>query len=573
MIYPATLLCDFYKISHRKQYPEKTQRIYATWTPRTSRKVGIDKVVFFGLQGFIKEYLIEYFSKNFFYRKLEDVVAEYKRVIKNTLGEEDPDASHIIALHKLGYLPIEIKALPEGTLTPIKVPMFTIENTVDEFFWVTNYLETLLSCMLWQPMTSATISLEYRKILDKYALETVGNTSGVKFCGHDFSMRGMSSLESAKISGAGHLLSFVGTDTIPSILYVEEFYNANIEEELIGTSIPATEHSVQCCYGQEEEINTFKRLITEVYPKGIVSVVSDTWDLWKVLTEYLPELKSTIMNRDGKLVIRPDSGDPVKILCGDIDIINLNDKVRCLQEANCYFGRMAWNYFSDKVMQLLHDKKEYNFTLNEKFYKAECVPHFKIEKDMFKKDCRYVLNDVEVNIKEIELTPANKGVVQLLWETFGGTTTKKGYKLLDQHIGCIYGDAITLERCKEICEKLKEKGFASTNMVYGMGSYSFQFNTRDTFGFAMKTTYAVVDGEERFLFKNPITDNGVKKSQKGRVAVVNSEDFKALELVDGLNKEEEETYKDNLLQTVFRNGHLLVDDNFNEIRQRVQIHL
>lgn len=573
MIYPATLLCDFYKVSHRKQYPEKTQRIYATWTPRTSRKVGIDKVVFFGLQGFIKEYLIEYFSKNFFYRKLEDVVAEYKRVIKNTLGEEDPDASHIIALHKLGYLPIEIKALPEGTLTPIKVPMFTIENTVDEFFWVTNYLETLLSCMLWQPMTSATISLEYRKILDKYALETVGNTSGVKFCGHDFSMRGMSSLESAKISGAGHLLSFAGTDTIPSILYVEEFYNANIEEELIGTSTPATEHSVQCCYGQEEEINTFKRLITEVYPKGTVSVVSDTWDLWKVLTEYLPELKSTIMNRDGKLVIRPDSGDPVKILCGDIDIINLNDKVRCLQEANCYFGRMAWNYFSDKVMQLLHDKKEYNFTLNEKIYKAECVPHFKIEKDMFKEDCRYVLNDVEVNIKEIELTPANKGVVQLLWETFGGTTTKKGYKLLDQHIGCIYGDAITLERCKEICEKLKEKGFASTNMVYGMGSYSFQFNTRDTFGFAMKTTYAVVDGEERFLFKNPITDNGVKKSQKGRVAVVNSEDFKTLELVDGLNKEEEETYKDNLLQTVFRNGHLLVDDNFNEIRQRVQIHL
>lgn len=436
-IYPATLLCDFYKISHREQYPEGTQKIYSTWTPRTSRIEGIDSVIAFGFQAFVQEYLVDYFNENFFERDIDDCAQEYTRVIKATLGIDNPPVEHIRDLHKLGYLPLRIKAVREGTRVPIRVPMLTIENTREKFFWVTNYIETLMSTSLWQMSTSATIASEYKRILTKYAEETGGPAGFVQFQAHDFSMRGMGSLEAAKYSGAAHLLSFVGTDTIPGILFLEEFYGADVEEELVGTSIPATEHSVMCAYGQDE-IASYKRLLNEVYPKGFFSVVSDTWSLWDVLTKTVPALKKEILARDGKMVIRPDSGDPVKIVLGDPDA---------------------------------EDER------------------------------------------------AKKGVIKILWEIFGGTTNEKGFKELDPHIGVIYGDAITLERCEAICKGLKEAGYASTNMVFGVGSYTYQHNTRDTFGFALKSTYAKINDEEKFLFKDPITDRGIKKSLTGMVVV------------------------------------------------------
>lgn len=556
--YPATLLCDFYKISHREQYPQNTEKIYASWTPRTSRIKGIDKVVFFGLQAFVKEYLIDYFNKNFFNRPLEDVVAEYERVLKYTLGKEEVDSSHIMALHELGYLPIKISALEEGTLVPVRVPMFTIENTVPEFFWVTNYLETLMSCMLWQPMTSATISLQYRQLLEKYAKETNGDTSAVPFQGHDFSMRGMSSLDSAKSSGAGHLLSFTGSDTIPAILYMENFYNANVEKELVASSIPATEHSVQCCYGQKDEIGTFKRLINEIYPTGIMSIVSDTWDLWKVLTEYLPQIKDDIMSRDGKVVIRPDSGNPADIVCGTLTPVNIDNLMK-----NSYYEDVE-----DGILEYIEF-----FGAREYFqYKGNI---YKVKVDGLKENTKedYEVCEPNYTFKSLDIikyypTPEEKGVIQLLWETFGGEITEKGYKQLDTHIGCIYGDAITLDRCKEICERLKAKGFASTNMVYGIGSFTYQYNTRDTFGFALKTTYAVVNGEERFLFKNPITDNGVKKSQRGKVAVMKDSEGN-LSYIDGLNEVQYNNTRNNLFKTVFEDGELLVDESLSNIRERV----
>ena len=486
-IYPATLLCDFYKVGHREQYPENTEKIYSTWTPRTSRIKGIDKVVSFGFQAFIKEYLINYFNEKFFNRNLDDVVNEYQRVIKYTLSVQNPNASHIISLHKLGYLPLQIKAVKEGTLIPIRIPMLTVENTKSEFFWLTNYIETLMSCYLWQPSTSATLAREYRKILDEYAEKTGGDMSFIQFQGHDFSMRGMGSLESAKSSGAGHLLSFIGTDTIPAILYLEEFYNANIENELVGTSIPALEHSVVCSGGSNDEFSTLKRMLTEVYPNGMFSYVSDSWDLWHVLTNYLPKLKNIIMNRDGKIVIRPDSGDPVKIICGDSESSNENER---------------------------------------------------------------------------------KGVVEILWDIFGGTVTDKGYKVLDSHIGCIYGDAITIERCKEICEQLMKKGFASTNMVYGIGSFTYQYNTRDTFGFALKSTFAQIDREEKQLFKDPVTDSGIKKSQKGMVVISNINE--KIEYIDELNENGRKYYENiDILENVFVDGKLLRDESLTEIRERV----
>lgn len=483
-IYPATLLCDFYKVSHREQYPKDTELIYSTWTPRMTRIKGVDKVVAFGFQAFIKEYLVDYFNENFFSRPLEDVVAEYKRVIKHTLGIEDPDASHIEALHNLGYLPVAIFAVKEGTRVNIRTPMLTIENTEAEFFWITNYLETLMSCEMWQPTTSATIAYEYRQLLDKYAEETNGDLSGVDFQGHDFSMRGMSCLESAKASGAGHLLSFTGTDTIPAILYHEQFYGADIEKEFVAGSIPATEHSVMCAHGTNE-FESYKHLLTNVYPTGFVSIVSDTWDLWSVLNNVIAPLKDTIMARDGRCVIRPDSGDPVLILCGDPDSDN---------------------------------------------------PY------------------------------AQKGVIEILWDIFGGTMTEKGYKQLDTHIGCIYGDAITLERCEEICKRLKEKGFASTNMVFGIGSYTYQYNTRDTFGFALKSTYGVFGDEEKFLFKDPVTDSGFKKSQTGLVRVYRDGDDVLYE--DGLNIDDLLRFdKENLLDLVFEDGELVREQTLAEIKE------
>jgi len=317
------LLVDFYKIHHTRMYPEGMTKLYSNFTPRKSRIDGVDHVIVFGVQHFIKEYLIEMFNKDFFKTKQRmsgahpEIVLSQKNLKRSVIEEYkrhcDVDTSHIESLWDLGYLPIEIKCLDEGTLSPIGVPILTITNTHPDFGWLVNYLETLISCSLWQPITSATIAYEYKKILTKYALETTGNSDGVQWQGHDFSMRGMSSCESAVLSAMGHLLSFTGTDTIPAIYQLERSYSAT---GLIGASVPATEHSVMCMGQKESEIDTFKRLL-DLYPAGILSVVSDTWDLWKVCTEYLPQLKEQILSRDGKLVIRPDSGDPVDIICGD----------------------------------------------------------------------------------------------------------------------------------------------------------------------------------------------------------------------------------------------------------------
>ena len=486
---PITLLADFYKLSHRKQYPEGTTKVYSTLTPRSNKYAPYsDEIVWFGLQYFIKEYLIDRFNKDFFNKPKKDVVKEYKRLVEYSLGKEYSDTKHIEELHDLGYLPIKISALPEGSLVPMRVPVMTIENTHDKFFWLTNFLETILSTTIWLPTTSATLAYSYRKILNDYAIKTTGSLAGVEFQGHDFSMRGMSSEQSTAASGAGHLLSFKGTDTIPSILFLEKYYNANIEAELVGTSIPATEHSVMCSYGKQNEKELLKHLLENVYPTGIFSVVCDTWDFWKVVTEYLPELKEVILNRNGKLVVRPDSGNPVDIICGT-------------------------------------KAKDGN-------------------------------------------TPEEKGLIELLYETFGGEVNKEGFKVLDSHIGAIYGDSITLEIAKEICEKLYKKGFATTNVVFGIGSYSYQYATRDTFGFAVKATYAVVNSEERMLFKDPKTDSGIKKSQKGLVVVTKDKDYKYV-YEDGFVNNSEYKIKDNLLRTIFFNGKLLRQTSLSEIREKL----
>lgn len=517
------LLADFYKISHKKLYDTDSAIIYSTWTPRKSRLKNVNKVVCFGLQGFIKKYLIDYFNEYFFNQPIKDVVKEYKRILDNTIGG-NIETDYIEDLHKLGYLPIKICALPEGTLTPIRVPMFTIENTIPEFYWVTNFLETLMSCEIWKPMTSATIALQYRKICEEWAEKTCDNKDHIPFQCHDFSMRGLTSVECACTSGAGHLTVFKGTDTIPAICYLEHYYNADVQKELVGTSIPATEHSIMelNSYGKEDdEYDAFYRIINQVHPTGTVSIVSDTWNLWEILIRTLPQLKDKIMSRDGKVVIRPDSGDPCDIICG------LNTKE---------VGNFMVNTIEKKRLE--HEGSMY------------------VEQQM-------------------------KGVIELLWEVFGGIINSKGYKVLDPHIGCIYGDAITLERAEEICKRLEAKGFASSNIVFGIGSYTYNMNTRDTFGFALKTTYGVVNGKELMLYKDPITDDGTKKSQKGMVSVFRDEYFDELMYRDEYTKKDKEEAIEmrkahptdehyEMLQPVFLNGKLVKEYNLQEIRDRLK---
>jgi nicotinamide phosphoribosyltransferase len=481
MILPI-LYKDFYKTGHIFQYPEGTEIVYSNLTARGSRIKEIDGVVVFGIQYFIKDYLLRRFNEGFFKKPLIQALAAYKRRMDTSLGLDSIPIEHLADLHKLGYLPIKIKALPEGTVCPMRVPMLTIVNTLPEFFWLTNFLETLLSVVLWHPMTSATIARQYRKILDGFARDTSDIPEFVQWQGHDFSMRGHSSFESALVSGGAHLLSFTGTDTIPAIDWLEYFYGANADVELIGGSVPATEHSVMCLGGQETEMQTFERLITKVYPKGIVSIVSDTWDYWAVLNNVVRGLAQQIVDRDGKVVIRPDSGDPEKIICGDPTAA--------------------------------------------------------------------------------EGSPEQKGTINILWEIFGGTTNSKGFKQLDPHIGIIYGDSITLDRARDILINLRKQGFASTNVVFGIGSYTYQYVTRDTFGFAMKATFGRIKGIPCDIHKKPRTDNGVKNSARGLLRV--NED---LSLSECVTPEEEAT---GLLETVFLDGELLKEYSLKEIRERLK---
>jgi nicotinamide phosphoribosyltransferase len=514
---------------------------------------GVDSVVFFGLQYFVIEYLIKFFTENFFSREKSVVVSEYSRRIRTSLGADLPDYKHIEDLHDLGYLPLEIKALPEGSSVPIKVPFLTICNTKPEFFWLTNFIESLMSNILWKPITSATIAKEYRKILDKYAAETGMPPEFVQWQGHDFSFRGMSGLEAAILSGMGHLLSFTGTDTIPAIDALEEYYGANAEKELIGGSVPATEHSVMCSGSKEGELETFRRLITETYPKGIVSIVSDTWDLWKVCTEYLTQLKDVVMSRAGKVVIRPDSGNPVDILCG----ISIKD-AHSIEDAG-YILREKEGDETPHGEQGDSKPSDY-FRIDGKIFKVT------LDIDWGRYDKQYYFID-SYRIKsaeEVTLSPEQKGVVELLWDVFGGAINEKGHKVLDPHIGVIYGDSITLERAGDICRRLKDKGFAS-QVVFGIGSYTYQYNTRDTFGMAIKATYVTVDGEGREIQKDPVTDGGSKKSATGLLKVV-KEDGKYV-LVDKVSKEEEATGE---LRTIFYNGNVFARQSLKEIRERVK---
>lgn len=484
-------LCDGYKLDHRRQYPPGTEYVYSNLTARSSRVPGVNNVVFFGLQYFLQRYLGEVAQETFFDRPKQKVLDKYQRLIDGYLGPNPIGVEHIGALHDLGHIPLQFWALPEGTRVPLRVPMLTWQNTLPEFFWVTNYIETLLSTCLWMPCTSATTALRYRELLDQQARATGGDPAFVDWQAHDFSFRGLSFPESAAMSGLGHLLSFTGTDCLPALQIAEDYYE---HVGAAGGSVAATEHAVMCAGSKECELDTFDRILG-LYPTGIVSVVSDTWDLWNVLTNILPQLKDRILARAGKLVIRPDSGDPADILCGT--------------------HATHWDGPDSGVR--------------------------------------------------------SKGVVQLLWDVFGGTVNAAGFMELNPHIGAIYGDSITVERAKDICERLATKGFASTNVVFGVGSYTYQYTTRDTYGFAVKATWNQVNGEERMLFKDPVTDDGTKRSARGRLVVLGGEAGLGLTMKDDLMVADQGRLKPyDALRAVWKDGRFQRRTSLTHIRNAVR---
>jgi len=521
-------ITDGYKIGHIHQYPKNTEFVTTNGTPRSNKHApsGMAKTISIGQQK-LMQLLHNMFEEGFFMRKKRDTIQSNPYLTKKVIADKlialresivtDIEkrysnylgipfkGDHIRDLWDLGYLPIEVKILPEGILVPMGVPIIYIKNTHKKFAWITNFLETPMSNMLWKMGTAASIAYLYKSVLLRAAVETdINNLDAVNFQAHNFSMRGMDGIESASNVALGHDSSFFGDDTLTSLVDIEEFYDY---EAPAVFSVNATEHSVMCAGGAEpgDELATFRHLMKQ-FPIGILSIVSDTWDLWEVLTNYLVVLKDEIMARDGKIVIRPDSGNPVDIICGT-----------------------GFNF----------DSKD-----------SPATP--------FDPEC--------------------KGVIELLWDVFGGTINSQGYKVLDPHIGAIYGDAITIDRARTIVEKLKIKGFASTNIVLGIGSYTYQMNTRDTYGFAMKATHVVIDGVPKDIFKDPVTDDGRKKSARGRLCVINNsglcnndqllyDNSDKLELIDKCSEEQED---EGLLTVMYKDGKFIKRTNFGTIRERIR---
>lgn len=540
-------LTDGYKVGHQKMLAPGTTKLYGTWIPRSTKHApkGVTKIVSFGQQ-LVWKWLHDEFEENFFTTQqikneierlggFQGVDPSTENTIKSIYKEKalqfvkdmslylgmEYDGNHFEELWDLGYLPIKVKALPEGIETNPNIPHMTFVNTVDGFAWLTLYLETIVSSLAWKPSTAATIAKLYRRQAEEWVAKTDNkNMRLVDFMCHDFSARGLDPM-SQYLIGLGHATSFKGSDTLPVIPAARYFYGVK-DDEMPIFSVNASEHSVSTTkiftVGEQQMIADWLKIFQE----GILSMVCDTFSTWQFI-EYLknPEIKEIVLNRKGKLVVRPDSGDPVDILCGDLVTKNPND-----------FSEAEWWAYSR--------------------------------------------------------TPKAIGVIELLWDIFGGTVNEQGYKVLDPHIGAIYGDSITPDRQRQIYERLAAKGFAATNIVLGVGSFTYQYNTRDTLGFAAKGAWFEV--EEEFwaspeslepgvrkksynIYKDPVTDDGTKKSLKGLLCVskdINSQsetfgDYIVIQECD-LNLENK-----GELQVIYEDGKFYNMTTLEEIRQRLAL--
>ncbi len=530
---------DSYKIGHKAMLAPGTTRLYGTWIPRSLKYMhpSITEVMSAGQQ-LVVRYLHSTFAENFFMQPKRQnsenwihASEEQKENAKNELKNKalifvkdmsahlgtEYDGKHFEDLWDLGYLPIRIKSLPEGIFTPPNVPHMTFINTVDGYAWLTLFLETYISKLAWQLPTAATVAHKFRQNANEWVAKTdPANMWLTDFMCHDFHSRGGNPFTSIAV-GLGHAISNKGSDTL-NVIPASRYYYDEAEDSMPIFSVVASEHSVSTTkiftVGEQQMIADWIKL----FPNGILSIVSDTFDLWKLITEYLPANKEAIMARNGKLVIRPDSGDPVDIICGH--------KV----------GKIGNKYF------IIGGNRD-----NE----------------------------------HIDL-PEAKGVIELLWDIFGGTINEQGYKVLDPHIGAIYGDSITLERQIAIYQRLEAKGFAATNVVFGVGSYTYVYQTRDGCGWVAKGSWFEVEVEPHYpvkqsynIYKDPVTDDGQKRSLKGLLCVdynMAGEIEMHQECPLTSNHPAEASEDKGLLQIIYENGKFFNTVTLSEIRERVLNH-
>ncbi|XP_002741603.1 nicotinamide phosphoribosyltransferase-like [Saccoglossus kowalevskii] len=460
----ALLLTDSYKVTHYRQYPPGTTTVYSYFECRGGK---FPEIVFFGLQYVIKKWLIgQVVTKE----KIEEAKEFYKLHFGQDNLFHEEGWNYILKEHG-GRIPIIIRAVPEGTLVPVKNVLFSVENTDPKVPWITNWFETVL-VEVWYPLTVATNSRAQKEIIARYLSETAENLDGLPFKLHDFGFRGASSVESASIGGASHLVNFMGTDTLAGIVCARKYYGC----EMAGFSIPAAEHSTITSWGKKGEVNAFRNMLQQ-FPTGLVAVVSDSYDIWNACQNvWGKELKDLVIKR-GKggntLVIRPDSGDPP-----------------------------------------------------------------------------------EVVIK----------VLTILGKAFGSTKNSKGYSMLPSYLRVIQGDGISYETLGSILERMKKAKWSADNIAFGSGGALLQRLDRDTQKCAFKCSYAIINDKEVNVFKQPVTDLG-KKSKKGKLAL-EYEDGKFTTVQEGKGDP-----KKDLLTTVFKNGKLVKEYTFAEIRERAEIPL
>ena len=460
MKYPH-MTSDFYKWGHSDMYQNKTTRVYSNMTPRSDKYANVlnsnGKMVFFGLQYALAN-LVEQWDQNFFQKPKEKVINRFTRRVKNSIGKEYGSGmiENLSKLHDLGYMPIEVRSIEEGNWVNMGVPVFVINNTHPDYFWLVNYLETYLSAIVWPMCNSAMVSSQYRKTATKWAKMSAAPDFWIEIACHCFAARGHRGIEDATISGMGHMLFSAGTDTGWAIDYLEDYYGANSDNELIGCSVNATEHAVACqriayfrnVLGEAHaERESVRDLLVNVYPTGILSYVADSEDYFRFISEDMaalkPEIEARQVDAQGlcKFVVRPDSSPktPYEVIVGDDE--------------------------SDDPLQ-------------------------------------------------------RKGTLQILWDTFGGTVNEKGLRVINPKVGIIYGEAIDGEMQEKIYHGMIQRGWCVSNVLMGVGSWGFLKNaSRDSYSIAIKGTHSVVDDLEVSMQKNPKTALDSKKSARGLLRV------------------------------------------------------
>lgn len=406
------LATDSYKLTHWKQYPPGTETVYSYLESRGGH---FNDTVWFGLQALLRKLTVPITYAD---------IDEAHELSKLHFGADHFNRAgwlHILNKHH-GRLPVEIRALPEGSIVPTLTPLMSVQNTDPACFWLTNHLETLLA-QAWYPTTVATLSRAVKIRLLK-ALERTGDPAGIGFKLHDFGCRGVSSMESAAIGGLAHLVNFLGTDTLPALLLARDVY----DEPCAGFSIPASEHSTITSWLRPHERDAYRNMLDQ-YPIGPLACVSDSYDLFHACEQYWGvDLKERVMGRDGFLVVRPDSGYP---------------------------------------------------------------PHIVVQ------------------------------TLDALGSAFGASTNSKGFKVLDPHVRVIQGDGMNLDMIDEVIHQLIFRNWSLDNVAFGMGGGLLQQVNRDTCKFAFKCSAALVNGEWRDVFKEPVTDMG-KRSKAGRFEGVGS---------------------------------------------------